>query len=61
MKSAAMAALVIALISLVVGMVLRIFSTSTVMGLMPLGFLRFANTCLLFTIAFGVIALVNRK
>jgi hypothetical protein len=50
----------VAVISIIIGIISRLAQT-TVAGLTPSAYLRFSDTCLLFTITFALFLLVRGK
>jgi membrane-bound ClpP family serine protease len=54
MKQVASVALVIGIISMVIGMLLRILTRETALGLVPSSFLEFSIACFLMNIAISV-------
>ena len=53
-------ATVVAVISIVIGIIGRLVQT-TVIGITPVAYLRFTNTCLLFAITFALFSLLPGK
>jgi len=53
--------IIVAAVSLVVGMVYRLIGTYALLDLTPSAFLRFTDTLLLFAIAIGLYLIARRK